>query len=138
MENDFRLVAQYGSSYPGSVTEEFVTEFRPDREYEYIEFERLEGNCTVYLNGKLLGDNFSTKHRVSANNVRPFRFYCKTKKSDNVLKIVCKYNPATNTPISGRVKLARKVKEPWQVRLHYGKAVVFCKGKEVKLKTKKI
>jgi len=138
MENDFRLVAKYSNTESQTVTKEYIASFTSPREYQYVEFERLEGKCTVYLNGKPLGDNFSPHHRVTANRVRPFRFYCKTKRGENVLKVVCEHDPMLHTPISGRVKLARTVEEPWQVRLHYGKATVFCKGKEVKLKTKKI
>lgn len=138
MENDFRLVAKYSNPESQTVTKEYIASFTSPREYQYVEFERLEGKCTVYLNGKPLGDNFSPHHRVTANRVRPFRFYCKTKRGENVLKVVCEHDPMLHTPISGKVKLARTVEEPWQVRLHYGKATVFCKGDEIRLKTKKL
>jgi hypothetical protein len=41
-------------------------------DFEYVEFERLYGKATVYLNDVEIGNNL----KGSSKNNRPYRFYC--------------------------------------------------------------
>ena len=107
---------------------ELVTTVYDVEDYEYIEFERLGGEVRVYLNGELLGDNVRWYGRQSRTNNRPYRFYGNFKKGGNEIKLVIKYEEYDLPVVSGYVKVAKTVKEPWRVALHYGKARVFVKA----------
>ena len=140
LEDDFRLVAMFKNRLPEPITYNFETTVRDVEKFEYIEFERLDGKATVYLNGKEIGNNILTHGRMPVNNVRPYRFYCKFRKGDNKIKIVSIQKESSYIPISGCVKIGRRVTDtPWTVKLHYGLARVFVKSStpnNVKIKVK--
>jgi len=125
--DDFRSIAQYSDNRLPKETLTFTTRFENDRGYEYVEFERLGGAAKVYLNGAFIGDNLRGRGRVSCCNIRPYRFYCHLPEGENVLTIVTEQQESSGLPISGYVKVGKRVQRPYKVRLHYGKARVFVK-----------
>ncbi len=128
-EDDFRNVAAFKDYLTEPETLNFTTILRDVEKYEYVEFERLGGAAEIYLNGEKIGDNLRMSSRISSNNVRPYRFYCHFAQGENELKVVTVQNDSSGLPMSGYVKLGREITdEPWQVRLHYGKARVFVKS----------
>ena len=127
-EDDFRLVAKSKTAYPKERVMELVTTVFDVEDYEYIEFERLGGEVSVYLNGELLGDNVRWYGRQSRTNNRPYRFYGDFKKGANEIKLVINYEEYDLPLVSGYVKVAKTAREPWRVALHYGKARVFVKA----------
>ena len=127
-EDDYRDVAIFKDDLTAPETLTFVTKLRDVESYRYIEFERLGGEAEVYLNGKKIGDNIRKYGRISANNVRPYRFYCEFCEGENELKIVTVQKESSAYPMSGYVKVGRAVETPWRVRLHYGKARVFVRS----------
>ena len=135
-EDDCRLVAEFKDDLAEPQTLTFTTTVRDVENFEYLEFERLSGKATVYLNGEELGSTVP-KCRTEHNSIRPYRFYCDFAQGDNEIKIVTILNESDPLPISGEVKIGREVKDtPWQVRFHYGLARVFVKSNtpnEVKL-----
>lgn len=131
-EDDFRLVNSYQNHTDEKTTWNFVTEFSDAESFEYIEFERLHGKATVYLNGQEIGNNLRCG-RVSSHYVRPYRFPCRPRKGENELKIVTEQDTTVHDPISGYVKLGKFVENtPWRVWLHYGLARVFVKSENPK------
>jgi beta-galactosidase len=130
-EDDFRLVAQYCNNKEPEHTEEYTAVLDNVDGYEYIEFERLGSSMEIYLNGEKIGDNLR-KH-AARNTNRPYRFYCKFSKGENILKIVCNCMESDPPPMSGYVKIGRMVPPVWRVKLHYGKARVFVKSKTPEL-----
>jgi len=99
-----------------------------------VEFERLGGDTDVYINGEKVGDNRS-RWRGDWTHTRPYRFYYDFGEGDYEIKLVCKLTRtavASPEPVSGYVKLGRTVSEPWEVRLHYGRARIFVKNASAK------
>ncbi|MBQ8345087.1 MAG: DUF4982 domain-containing protein, partial [Clostridia bacterium] len=128
-EDDFRLVAKYNNHLGDMQTLTFTTTFRDAEAYQYVEFERLYGNVTVYLNGKEIGNNLRTYGRMSSHKERPYRFYCSFAEGENQLTVVSEQENTVLDPIAGYVRLGRRVENtPWKVRLHYGLARVFVKS----------
>ena len=119
---------------------EYTAVIRGAERYEYVEFERLGGNVTVYLNGEKIGDNMSSPMTITSDKYnRPYRFYCNFKNGDNQLKVVSSRTETSAPAISGYVKVGRSVETPWTVKLHYGKARVFVKSdssSDVKIEAK--
>ena len=128
-EDDYRI--RRDEDTPAEKTAVLTANLRDVDGYEYIEFERLCGKATVYLNGEIIGDNFSKYGATSPACNRPYRFYCSFKEGDNLLKIEAKYRSENDLPtVSGYVKVGRVEDTPWHVRLHYGKCRVFVKYKD--------
>ncbi len=128
-EEDFRLIAGYTNSFPENYTKEFVTTLSDVEGFEYIEFERLGGSASVYLNGELIGENVRWHGRQTRTGVRPYRFYANFQKGTNEVKVVIRYGEHAEPLMSGYVKVGKRVETPWHVKLHYGKARVFVKSK---------
>jgi hypothetical protein len=101
--------------------------------YEYIEFERVDGDIEVYLNGERIGDN-RVDYKVKGNHVRPYRFPIRTVDGENQLVIKAALLGGSELPFSGTVKLGRRVAPSYEVSLHGGKARVFYRGKDAKIK----
>ena len=139
-EDDYRIVAMYGYSRTPAKTYEYTAVISGAEKYEFIEFERLGGNVTVYLNGEKIGDNSTSMMTVKSDKYnRPYRFYCSFKEGENRLKIVATRHENDFPAVSGYVKVGRYLESPWRVKLHYGKARVFVKkynGASVKLDAK--
>lgn len=127
-EDDFRTIAQNKDNRLPAETLTLTTHFENHKGFEYVEFERLGGAAKVYLNGKLIGDNLRGRGRVSCCNIRPYRFYCDLLEGENELTVVTEQQESSGLPISGYVKLGKRIRRPYQVRLHYGKARVFVKS----------
>ncbi|MBQ8357309.1 MAG: hypothetical protein IJX39_05810, partial [Clostridia bacterium] len=127
-EDDYRIVTKNVTNEVCKKTRTFVAHFDDITDFEYIEFERLHGDATVYLNGVEIGNNRQGLPRQTFNkNNRPFRFACKCKKGENELKIVTTISDCTFNGMSGYVKLGKRVPAKWSVRLYYGRARVFVK-----------
>ena len=138
-EDDFRLVATYEILDTQDQKMELVAKLSDLEGYEYIEFERLGGKSHVYLNDELIGTNTRWSGRVHRGSIRPYRFYTNFKKGENVIRIECEYGNDDIPVVSGYVKVGKIANEPWQVKLHYGKARVFVKSnspKDLELKVK--
>jgi hypothetical protein len=128
-EDDYRLVAKYGKN---QVEEKFTFTTTVDgvQGYEYIEFERLGANATVYINGKYVGNNVKN----GSSHSRPYRFYYKFRNGKNEIKVVSektKQHDVNLDHISGLVKIGKVQKEPWNIPMHYGKARVFVKTDDI-------
>ena len=108
--------------------------------YEYVEFERLGGETTVYVNGKKVGDNLSKSKYVDNSQSRPYRFYAKFREGENVIKIESVQTDRSNPPVSGYIKVGKIIKNTsFDVRLYCGKARVFVRSQtpdKVKLSVK--
>ncbi len=138
-EDDFRLIATYEISDTQDQKIELVAKLSDLEGYEYIEFERLGGKAHVYLNDELIGTNTRWSGRAHSGSIRPYRFYTNFKKGENVIRIECEYCNDDIPVVSGYVKVGKIANEPWQVKLHYGKARVFVKSrssKDLELKVK--
>ena len=97
--------------------------------YEYVEFERLGGETTVYVNGKKVGDNLAKSKYVDNSQSRPYRFYTKFRDGENVIKIESVQTNRSNPPVSGYIKVGKIVKNTsFDVRLYCGKARVFVRS----------
>lgn len=128
-EDDYRYVEKFSyAQYLHTLT--LTSSVSGVDDYQYIEFERLGSIAKIYLNGKLIGQN--------DGQVRPYRFYCKFKKGENVIKIVSDVKEGDSPAVSGYVKIGKLVDEPWNIPLHYGKARVFVKpeSNDVQVKVK--
>ncbi|MBE6583748.1 MAG: glycoside hydrolase family 2 protein [Ruminococcaceae bacterium] len=134
-EDDFRNIAWFG---PARASEpvEYRTTFSGDQKYEYLEIERFGGKAQIYLNGELVGANLVDGQEAKHHQYRPYRFDIDLRDGDNELLIVSNKYEGESAPFSGYVRLARRVDSPWKVRLHYGLARVFVKGKGAKIKAK--
>jgi len=128
-EDDFRLVARYCSDKEPARIKEFSAILDDAERYEYIEFERLGSLTEIFLNDVKIGDTHRKHGSKSKNTNRPYRFYCKFRPGENVIKLVCNCMESDAPPVSGYVKLGRSVPPVWTVKLHYGKARVFVKSK---------
>jgi beta-galactosidase len=138
-DNDYRDIAKFKDSLSEAREEVYTTTVTNVSGYQYIEFERLGGPTTVYLNGEEIGNN-KRNGRISYASVRPYRFYCDFKEGNNEIKVVSVQDDFTSKPISGYVKIGKTVRDnTWNVRLHYGLARAFVKSstpKKVKLTAK--
>jgi len=100
--------------------------------FEYVEFERLGGKARVYLNGKEIGNNLRSCVYADSSQSRPYRFYTKLRKGENEVKVVSERNEQSPPAVSGYIKIGRMVKDKtYQLRLHYGKARVFTRSKNI-------
>jgi len=125
-----RIIAKYKLTVDEPQIRELTTTVCDADGFEYIEFERFGGDTEVFINGELVGDNHP-KCRADWPNTRPYRFYYDFGEGEYGIKLVSKLTRSANgysLPISGSVKLGRRVNEPLEVRLHYGKARIFVKG----------
>jgi len=131
-EDDFRLVDHHNykeSSYFDPKTYTYTANFTLNKDFDYIEFQRLHGEVRVYLDGEEIGNNLRGEGtRGSALPVRPYRFRCAPKKGEHQLKVVTTLKDNTMGAMSGYVKIGRAVPAKWQVPLHFGLARVFVKG----------
>ncbi len=131
-EDDYRFVPKHVDLEANKKQRTFVARFDDAAEFEYIEFERLHGAATVYLNGVEIGNNRQGLPRQTFNkNNRPYRFCCKFKKGENELKIVTTLTESTRNGMSGYVKLGKRVPAGWSVHLYYGRARVFLKADDL-------
>ena len=127
--DDFRTIAAFKDTLEEPQTFTFTTDLEHAESYQYIEFERLSGKARVYLNDVEIGNTLHNYGRMSCHTTRPYRFYCQFNDGTNTLKIVTEQTETSGAPISGYVKLGKSLTdEPWQVRLHYGKARIFVKA----------
>lgn len=127
-EDDYRLIAKSKDALEEPKTYTFTTKISGVEGYQFVEFERLCGAVTVYLNGKEIGNNLRNG-RASFVNARSYRFYCDFVKGENELKVVVEKKESDPLPIAGTVKIAKLLTDaPHKVRLHYGKARVFVKS----------
>lgn len=122
--DDFRLVARYQDDLAPAETMTLTTTFTGAENYQYVEFERLGGAAEVWLNGERLGDN-RRNGRISLAEARPYRFRCRFREGENVLKVVTERKESSQLPISGYVKIGRLTPQDATVRLHGGLARVF-------------
>lgn len=128
-EDDFRRISQY-RTYTGSpreLTKELSLSIFDAEGFEYVEFERISGLVSVYLNGEKLGENHLPYMKNPGNSSRPYRFYGKFQKGENCLKLVFTYRKTDLPLLSGYAKIGKGLSTPWKVKLHYGKARVFVK-----------
>lgn len=131
-EDDFRLVDNHNykqGNYFEPKTYTYTTNFTLNKDFDYIEFQRLHGEVRVYLDGEEIGNNLRGEGtRGSVRPVRPYRFRCAPKKGEHQLKVVTTLTDNTMGAMSGYVKIGRAVPAKWQVPLHFGLARVFVKG----------
>ena len=130
-EDDFRFVAKYGGSKE-KIPTEYVAKISNAAGYEFVEFERLGSASEIYLNGEKIGDTLRLYGKQSRNSIRPYRFYCSFTNGENELKIVSMRKDFDASAMSGYVKLGRRIKKQWSVKLHYGKARIFVRSKTPK------
>lgn len=126
-EDDFRLVDHHNYKKTGwfdAKTYTYTANFTLNKDFDYIEFERLHGTVHVYLDGVEIGNNEKSLSR----NMRPYRFRCAPKKGEHQLTVVTELKDHTTGAMSGYVKVGRAVPAQWQVPLHFGLARVFVKG----------
>ena len=96
-------------------------------DFAYLEFERLHGSATVYLDGEKIGTNITS---TSKDN-RPFRFYKEISAGYHEIKVVSTLEDGTAGGMSGYVRFGKVVnKNNWSVDLYGGKARVFVKYKD--------
>ena len=131
-EDDFRIVAAFNTWDLGKKDKTYSTSFTDRVGYEYIEFERIDGDIEVYLNGEKIGDN-RVDYKVKGNHVRPYRFPIKTVDGENQLVIKATLLGGSKIPFSGYVRLGRIVAPRYEVTLHGGKARVFYRGRDAKI-----
>lgn len=130
LHEENRFVAGY-EVYDGEPTLKTLTTTLSDVDgFKYVEFERLGGDTEIFINGEKIGDNLP-KWRAECNLTRPYRFYYDFGEGEYELKLVCKIYSTSASPrnaVSGYVKLGKPIDEPWEVKLHFGKARIFVKG----------
>lgn len=129
-----RMVAGYMLKKSENIVRELRTTVDNVNGFKYIEFERLGGATEIFINGEKVGDNFSTG-REDWISTRPYRFYYDFGEGSYDIKLVCKIevtSVAPNDPVSGYVKLGKIIDEPWDIKLHYGKARIFVKNASAK------
>ena len=128
-DDDYRDVAKRESvsrTEPAK-TYTFVNRSDLTQDYTYLEFERLYGKATVYLDGVEVGNNLAG---TSANN-RPFRFYCQIPAGHHEVKVVTTISDGTVGGMSGYVRFGKQVnRNKWEVDLFGGKARIFVKYKD--------
>ncbi len=122
---------RYTAVFSDEITEKetltFISEIRLAEDFDYIEFERLGGTARVFVDGEEIGNNLRSYGRMPFNNVRPYRFYRKINAGEHEISVVSEHYGNGIPPISGTVRLGRKVSIPWTVRLHFGRARVFVR-----------
>ena len=137
-EDDFRLINHSKTDYSPDKTRTFTAVLEGVDGYEYIEFERIGGKATVYLNGEVIGDN-KRLYGEAKTGLRPYRFYGNFVEGQNTVKVVFEASAPDTNVMSGYVKVGKTRHEQWQVQLHYGKARVFVKSEtpeQIKLNVK--
>ena len=77
----------------------------------------------------MIGDNITYAGRIPVSGVRPYRFHVNFREGENEITVVSRTTEISDPPISGKVKIAKRVPAKWSVRLHFGKARVFVKPK---------
>ena len=102
----------------------FVHRCDLSEDFSYLEFERLYGKATVYLDGVEIGKNFTS---TSTDN-RPFRFYCDARAGSHEIKVVTKLTDGTLGGMSGYVRFGKEVnRNNWTVSMYGGKARVMVR-----------
>ena len=129
-EDDFRIVAAFSTQ--NKIKEERIYTTSFVGEYDFIEFERIDSDAEIYLNGVKIGDNH-TSYRVKGNHVRPYRFRIKPMPGRNELSVKAILSKWTNIPFSGYVRALRKRAPKYEVSLYGGKARVFYRGKDARI-----
>ena len=132
-EDDFRNIAWFGPAC-ASEPAEYVAVIDGADKYEYLEIECCAGDAKIYINGELVGSNLAHGQERTQHQYRPYRFDIKLLDGENVLKIVSTTYEGENAAFSGYVRLSRMKPKKWRIRLHYGLARVFVKGKNAKVK----
>ncbi len=127
-EDDFRMIVHSKYFLQPEKKREFTAVLEDVQDYSYIEFERLGGKASVYLNGEFIGNNHRSYGFQSFTGIRPYRFYCNFAEGQNTVKVVFDSDAEDIEVMSGYVKIGKINHEPWQVKLHYGKARVFVKS----------
>lgn len=127
-EDDVRYVVTFAEPAPPQ-TIELVTYVSNVEQYNYLEFERLGGAARIYLNGKEIGNTIEHNGRAGFSTVRPYRFDWHFHAGKNEIKIVSTQSEYSGLPVSGYVKIGRRIPVSTQkVHLYYGKACVFVKS----------
>lgn len=134
-EDDFRNIAWFGP-VQASLPVEYVATVDGTEKYEFLEFECFAGEAKIYLNGEYIGSNLMPGQERKQHQYRPYRFDINLRDGKNELKIESTTYEGEHTAFSGYVRLARKMPKNWRVRLHYGLARVFVKGKDAKIKAR--
>ena len=127
-EDDERIVARFGHNLAPAKQKTYTVRVRCTKAYEYVEFERLGSKTEVFLNGTKIGNTLRTHGRQANSAVRPYRFYARFAEGENELTLVALCEESDAPPISGTVKIGRRVEKPCTVRLHFGKARVFVRS----------
>ena len=131
--DDYRIVAAFNLRDIGKEEKTYVTRFNADKEYEYIEFERIDSDAEIYLNGEKIGDN-APIYRINGAHVRPYRFPVRTRVGENELVVKANLLGKRKIPFSGYIKVGRRLTPEYEVTLHGGKARVFFRGKNARIK----
>jgi len=127
-EDDYRLVAAAHKRTEEPTVQSFVCHVRDVSDFDYLEFERLYTNVTVYVNGVEVGNNRRSWRDTSVRYTRPYRFYCALRDGDNEIRIDADMTSDVSAPFGGIVKLGTAVQKPWEVNLHGGIARVFVRS----------
>jgi len=127
-EDDYRLVAAAHKRTEEPTVQSFVCHVRDVSDFDYLEFERLYTNVTVYVNGVEVGNNRRSWRDTSVRYTRPYRFYCELRDGDNEIRIDADITSDVSAPFGGIVKLGTAVQKPWEVNLHGGIARVFVRS----------
>ena len=132
-DDDFRIVAAFNTRDLGKEEKTFKTSFVG--KYEYVEFERIDSDAEIFLNGKKVGDNF-VSYRVTGNHVRPYRFRIQSNDGRNELVIKAQLLGRSKNPFTGYVRVGRRLSPKYEVSLYGGKARVFYRGRNAKISAK--
>lgn len=105
----------------------FVSRCVPTQSFAYLEFERLYGKATVYIDGVAVGNTTTGTFGGNTNN-RPYRFYADIQPGRHEIKVVTTLNDGTLGGMSGYCRLGKTVnKNKWEINLFNGKARLFVK-----------
>ena len=129
-EDNVRIISDMIENFNDARHETFYTTITLPEEYDYIEFERVDSEAVIYVNGTKVGDNLrASRSCVYDRHTRPYRFYHKFNRGKNEIRIESTLRNHNRYPFSGYVKIEKKLNPDCTVRLHYGLARVFLKTK---------
>lgn len=97
------------------------------KDFEYIEFERINADARIFVNGKEIGNN-CVNSREDWTRVRPYRFLCDFEDGENIIEIKGKTEENPQNVLSGYVKIGKAKKEDVTVKLYGGKAYVLTRN----------
>ena len=123
--DDYRMVHRQGGlkSIP-TRTFEYEAVFEATEQYKYVEFERLYGECEIFLNGEKIGErrdhfNFAPReHRYQAN----------FKNGTNVIKVVSTAQENKKIGPHESVKIGYAEKASWRRKAFNGLAQVLVQA----------